>query len=259
MKRNVYLTVLMLLIVASVTSHASGQTTSVQLVKYAEDGSAMNETTVTYDWMEANLPVHGDGITHYYHQGPVFSEDKWDRNETTNFKDKGAVKGTDIRDLCDMVGGASPDDEVMICASDGYHVEFGYANVYDPDPGQGPIVLCWYDSEKGYPPDYFNGMCIVFLADDHVFGNWDMHEYLPEQSQHFFGDLSPSTNGLSVKWVSGIQVYTGGYAGDHGGPAKSLSTSTATTTPEPDSAPGFETVFAIAGLLLVAAILRRRK
>ena len=257
MKRNVYLTALLLLIVASVTSPAAGQTTSVHLVKYAEDGSVMNETTVTYKWMETNLPVHGDGIAHYYHQGPVFGEDKWDRNETTNFKDKGAVKGTNIRDLCDLVGGASPDDEVMIRASDGYHVEFGYANVYEPDPGQGRIVLCWYDSEKGYPPDYFNGMCIVFLADDHVFGNWDMHEYLPEQSQHFFGDLNPSTNGLSVKWVDEIRVYTGGYAGDHGGPAKSLSTSTA--TPESDSVSGFEAVSVIAGLLLVAAILRRRK
>jgi len=255
MKRNVYLTVLLLLIVASVTSHAAGQTTSVHLVKYAEDGSVMNETTVTYEWMEANLPVHGDGITHYHHQGPVFSEDKWDPDETANFKDKGAVKGTNIRDLCDLVGGASPDDEVMIRAADGYHLEFGYANVYEPYPGQGRIVLCWYDSEKGYPPDYFNGMCVVFLADDHVFGNWDMHEYLPEQSQHFFGDLNPSTNGLSVKWVREIGVYTGGYTGDHGGPAKSLPPSTA--TPESDSVSGFETVSAIAGLLLVAAILRR--
>ena len=60
MKRNVYLTVLMLLIVASVTSHAAGQTTSVHLVKYAEDGSVMNETIVTYEWMEANLP---EGLT----------------------------------------------------------------------------------------------------------------------------------------------------------------------------------------------------
>jgi len=76
MKRNAYLTILLLLIFASVTFHAAGQTTSVHLVKYAEDGSVMNETTVTYEWMEANLPVHGDGITHYYHQGPVFSEDK---------------------------------------------------------------------------------------------------------------------------------------------------------------------------------------
>jgi hypothetical protein len=84
-----------------------------------------------------------------------------------------------------------------------------------------------------------------------------MHEYLPEQSQHFFGDLNPSTNGLSVKWVRGIRVYMGGYAGDHGGPAKSLSTSTA--TPESESVSGFEAVSVIAGLLLVAAILRRRK
>ena len=30
------------------------------------------ETTKTYQWLEANLPVLGDGTTHYYHQGPVF-------------------------------------------------------------------------------------------------------------------------------------------------------------------------------------------
>jgi hypothetical protein len=129
------------------TSHAAGQTTSVHLVKYAEDGSVLNETTVTYQWMEANLPVHGDGTTHYYHQGPVFEGDKWDMNETTNFKDKGVVKGTNIRDLCDLVGGISPGDEVMIHASDGYHVEFGYTNVYEPPQRQGPIVLCWYEGE----------------------------------------------------------------------------------------------------------------
>jgi hypothetical protein len=43
--------------------------------------------------MEANLPVQGDGATHYYHQGPVFEGDKWDPEETANLKDKGAVMG----------------------------------------------------------------------------------------------------------------------------------------------------------------------
>ena len=245
------------------TSHAAEPTTSVHLVLYAEDGSVLNETTVTQAWMEANLPVHGDGITHYYHQGPVFEGDKWDRNETANFKDKGAVKGTDIRDLCDLVGGALPGDDVMIHAIDGYSMEFCYKNVYSPQQRQGPIVLCWYDGETGYPPDYFAGLCIVFFADDHVFGNWDMHECLPEKSQHFFGDLSPSTSGLSVKWVDEIGIYAGGYTGARGGPAKSMPASAptpaATPVPESGSAPGLVAASTISGLLLAGCIARSRR
>ena len=45
-------------------------TTAIHVVKYAKDGTTViNETTVTYQWIEANLPVQGDGKTHYYHQG----------------------------------------------------------------------------------------------------------------------------------------------------------------------------------------------
>ena len=107
-----------------------GATTEVHLVKYAEDGSTvLEEKTVSYEWLENNLPVQGDGVTHYYHQGPVFEGDRWDPEETTNLKDKGAVKGTDIKDLCELVGGMSPGDEVMIHAPDGYHTEYGYTNV----------------------------------------------------------------------------------------------------------------------------------
>ncbi len=255
------ISLLLLLVCATCPVHAD-PTTEVHVIKYAEDGTILNETTVSYQWMEENLPVYGDGVAHYYHQGPVFEGEKWDKNETKNLKDKGAVKGTDVKDLCDLVGGMSPGDEVMIHASDGYHVEFGYANVYEPQPGQGPIVLCWYCGEdtevgerqgEGYPPEYFTGMRLVFFADDHVFGIWDMHEYLPEKCQHFYGDMYPSTNGLSVKWVDEIRIYTGGYTGDAGGPAKSMP------TPVSSPMPGFEAVFAIAGLLLATYALGRRR
>lgn len=120
---------------------AAGPTTNITVTKIAADtGDVIAEKTVDYLWMQANLPVQGDGVTHYYHQGPVFSDDKevaWDRNETTNFKDHGgAVMGTDIADLCELVGGAAPGgDEIMVKAGDGYHVEFPYENVCTPpDP-----------------------------------------------------------------------------------------------------------------------------
>ena len=267
-QKIVYGILLFLLLVFATCLVQAAPTTEVHVILYTGAGTALDETTVTYQWLAQNLPVYGDGVTHYYHQGPVFEGDKWDKNETTNFKDRGAVKGTNIKDLCDLVGGMSPDDVVMVRAPDGYHVEFGYTNVYEPQPRQGPIVLCWYNGEdtevgerqgKGYPPDYYTGMRLVFFADNssnpegkHIFGNWDMRECLPENSQHFFGDMYPSTGGLSVKWIDEIRIYRGGYTGEEGGPAKSMS------TPTSSPVPGFELVVAIAGLMLAFYALRRR-
>ena len=60
-----------------------GRTTQLHIVKYANDGTTiLNETTKTYQWLEANLPVLGDGTTHYYSQGPTFNNsDLWDDEE----------------------------------------------------------------------------------------------------------------------------------------------------------------------------------
>jgi hypothetical protein len=232
----------MVLLFGLMNAVSAAPSASVHVVKYAADGTTvLNETTVTYHWMEANLPVQGDGMTHYYHQGPVFVDDKegqWDVNETTNFKDEGAVKGTDVRDLCNLVGGMNAGDEVMIKAPDGYHVEFGYENVYRPQPRQGPMVVCWYNGEEtrvgerqgvGYPPAYFTGMRLVFFADTsvnqdgkHVFGNNDMRNVMPPATIHLFDELYPSTSGYTVKWIDEVKIYTGGYHGTKGALAKSL-------------------------------------
>ena len=216
-----------------VNAVGAAPTTTVHVVKYAADGtSVLNETTVDYFWMEANLPVKGDGKTHYFHQGPVFVEDKegqWDANETTNFKDLGAVKGTAVRDLTDLLGGLAPEDEVMVKSGDGYHVEFPYGNIYKPDPRQGAITVAWFNGEEssvgerqgtGYPPGYHVGMRLVFFADNsinqegkHVFGNTDMREVMPAETIHLFDNLYPSTGGYTVKWVDEIRIYPGGYNG----------------------------------------------
>ncbi|HAU31562.1 MAG TPA: hypothetical protein DCW46_04720 [Desulfotomaculum sp.] len=56
----------------------------------------------------------GDGTTHYYHQGPVFIDDadeeteqalRWNQEENTNVreKDMGALKGANLKDLCDLI------------------------------------------------------------------------------------------------------------------------------------------------------------
>jgi hypothetical protein len=140
-------------------------------------------------------------------------------------KDKGGVMGTDIKDLCDMVGDMQPGDEVVVCSIDGYQVRFSYENIYQPLDRQGPIVLCWYKAEDagtnydfGYPGNdaYSSALQLVFMAKTQnpegkfVFGNMDMKICLPEEKyQHFYEGL-PSTNGLSAKWVSEVRVYTGG-------------------------------------------------
>jgi hypothetical protein len=203
---------------------ASNATSSVHIVKYDEDGTVLAETTKTYEWLRDNLPHQGDGVTHYYHQGPIFEGDMWDPSETENLKDKGAVMGTAVKDLCDLVGGMSPENEIMMLAVDGYHEEFAYENIYEPLDEQGVITLCWYSGEdalfgerygEGYPGNYYTAMQIVFLAGTtnadgkYVFGNSDMKVCLPnEKYQHFYEGL-PSTNGLSGKWIKEVAIYTG--------------------------------------------------
>ena len=210
---------------------AAGATTSLHIIKYDYDGvTVLNEKTVSYEWMEKNLPVQGDGVVHFYHQGPIFEGDMWDPLETQNLKDKGALMGTALEDLCELVGGMAPRDEVMVCAVDGYRVKFAYTNVYIPPARQGAIVLCWYRGEdigediyngSGYPGNdaYSSAIQLVFMAKTpnsegkFVFGNDDMRICLPqEEYQHFYEGL-PSTNGLSVKWASEVRVYTGGASG----------------------------------------------
>ena len=138
---------------------ASAATTEVHIVKYAADNmTVLSEKTVTYQWMEANLPVMGDGITHYYHQGPVFVDDadpvrkeqlRWNAAENTNVqeKDMGAVKGTNLKDLCDLAGGMAPGDVVKIKAIDGFTKTFSYENVYVRLINQvgSPVFCCGLD------------------------------------------------------------------------------------------------------------------
>jgi hypothetical protein len=200
----------------------------VQVVKMGPDGTTvLNETTVTFQWMEANLPVLGDGTTVYYHQGPVFVDDpdpareqelRWNPAEDTNVQEKemGAVKGTDLKELCELVGGMGQVELVRVRAEDGFSKDFAYRNVYSPPSRQGPIVLTWWKADEGYVPDYREGMRIIFFADTsgnpwgiHAFGNQDWHDSAEERFWYFYrqGDEQyPTTTGLTVKYVSRITI-----------------------------------------------------
>ncbi|MDD2666837.1 MAG: dockerin type I repeat-containing protein [Methanocellales archaeon] len=218
-------------------------TTEVHVVKYASDETTiLNETNVTYQWMRDNLPIMDEGnlygttYTHHYFQGPTFDlGNLWDPPESVNVdsRDYGAVAGTDVKDLCELVGGMSPGDRVKIKSPDGFYKWFDYAVAYNDhgnetlDSRQGPMVLAWYNGEEsitgehqgvGYPDTgYTVGMRLHFFADTstnpwgyHAFGLWDMHECMDEQYWHYYydGTLWPSSSGLSVKWVGSILIYS---------------------------------------------------
>ena len=71
-QRDVTLRIVVItILLAMLSAPAIAASTQLHIVKYAGDGSTiLNETTVDFQWMETNLPVYGNGVTHYYMQGP---------------------------------------------------------------------------------------------------------------------------------------------------------------------------------------------
>ena len=207
------LALLFSIVPGAISVGAVGGTTSLTITKYDFDGITVLDTvTMNVTQMETGFDVQGDGSTHYYMQGPTFDEGNlWDLNETENLKDKGALKGTDLADLCGLVG-MNPTDDVEVQAVDPFSKTFYYDDVYDPEEEQGKLVVCWW-RDGDYVPTYADGMQLVFFAEttngagQYVFGNWDMHETLPEDCWHYF-DIYPSSTGLSVKNIAEINVYT---------------------------------------------------
>jgi len=242
--RILFLSLVFCCAIFSLNAAVSAATTQVHIVKYAADNrTVINETTVTYQWMEANLPVMGDGKTHYYHQGPVFVDDadpareeelRWNTAEDKNVqeKDMGAVKGTDLKDLCELVGGMAPGDMVKIKADDGFTKTFAYENVYTPTARQGPMVITWYHNTEGYVPRYRTGMRLIFFADNatnpwgiHAFGNYDWQQSAAPEYWYYYRqgeEKYPTTTGLSVQDVSDVLIYSPSTA--RGEPARTATT-----------------------------------
>jgi len=225
-------------LVAVVPQSAVAATTELTVTKYAYDGTTvLAQETLDYQWLKDNISVMGDGTTHYYHQGPVFLDDpdeeneqvlRWNQAEDTNWdtKDMGAVKGTDVKDLCELVGGMAEGDTLEIKASDGFNKTFAYENVYDYSSREGPMVICWY-RDGNYPDTgYTEGMRLVWFAeatykegptsiealpsgDYHVFGNYDWFLAAdPEYWYYYYnsGEMYPTTTGLSVREVSELNI-----------------------------------------------------
>jgi PKD repeat protein len=193
---------------------------TITIIKYASDEvTIINQTTVDHVWMEANLPVIGDGVTIYKYQGVTFDPvDLWDPTENKGMtppKIANAIKGTRVSDLCDLVGGMAPGTEVTFVATDGWETTLPYDAIY-PDPHVyshlGDTVIAWY-ADGNYVPQYGDGPRLFFAPEDHVTGQWNMHEGLAEQYWHYYYDSGSATNypsvaGLSAKYVSTIRIYS---------------------------------------------------
>ena len=100
MEKKKFWAIMLILIAVLVftTTPVAAATTSLTITKLASDGTTVLDTrTVDYTSMMNNLPLMGDGTTHYYHQGPVYLDDedpvteqllRWNPEEDTNV-DKG--------------------------------------------------------------------------------------------------------------------------------------------------------------------------
>ncbi|HIH02396.1 MAG TPA: DUF4430 domain-containing protein, partial [Methanoregulaceae archaeon] len=213
---------LFLLLVLLVAAPAAAQTTQVQVIRYASDGTTVaDQETVDVAWMESNLPVFGDGATPYLFQGPLTeitdytNTAKWNPAEDNNVgKVNETIRGTYLTDLCNLVGGMQPGGEVKVVASDGFAKTFAYDNVYSPQPRQGPMVLAWWTAREGY--GFQDGIRLFFGADNstnpwglHVFGNQDMKETFDEKYWGWYGgkDALPSAAQLSNKWLAKIEIF----------------------------------------------------
>ena len=183
--------------------------TPLTIVKYADDGvTEIENVTVTWEWMADNLDVYGDGETEYNFEGLCFGDDPWDEDETYpgGFKITEKMKGTSISDLCDLAGGVTPGTEEKFIATDGWISKLPSSVICEPADCVGEPVLAWYSADwGGAMPAYSDGFRVFFATDDHIFGQWDMHEGIPSEYWHYNSGL-PSCAGLSAKIVTRIEL-----------------------------------------------------
>lgn len=210
---------------------AADPTTEVTITKLAsDDQTVIDQRTVSWEWMRDNLPVLGDGETMYYTQGPIFEDawdevhpgepyDAWNPTEDVNieYKDHGEFMGTDVKDLCELVGGADPDEMVEIKARDGLTKKWPAEYIYTPNPKQGPMGIAWHHGkDTGTVEENFReGMRLYFFVETTnndgmlVWGNWDMHESWDEEYWYYFEKPTlPSASGVSVQIVSDITIHS---------------------------------------------------
>ncbi len=189
---------------------------SIHIIRYASDGvTVVEETTKTITWMEENLDViGGDNGIRLRFQGPTFvPDDIWNPAEDINLgKVDDVVRGTSIKDLCDLVGGVPEGGEVKLLAADKYEAKLNYTNLYAPLDRQGEALVAWWTERDGYVPDYRAGPRLFFNTSDGIFGADDMRVCLAEPYWHYYWDSGiqyPSAAGVSNQKIATIEIHPG--------------------------------------------------
>ena len=189
--------------------------------------------------MDSSFPIIGQTGQAEPHQLGQTQREKWDRVWNTTLsqyvqkeecnvlrKNLGKLKGTDIKDLCGLVGGIPSGQKVRITAVDNAYKDLPYSAIYTPNPHLGPYVLSRWSVDAGESgetsgytgPDFTTGMRTTFFADasrnpwgKNMTGLGDMYEGLPSSYYYYFvsGGISyPSLGGYTLKYVRWIDVYS---------------------------------------------------
>ena len=87
--------------------------------------------------------------------------------------------GSDLKDLCNLVGGMSPSDRyVKLLAPDNFNQKFAYSSIYSPTARAGPIIIAWYKDglyvNGSVDANYTSGMRNVNFADTTT-NPWGLH------------------------------------------------------------------------------------
>ena len=184
----------------------------------------------------------GDGVTHIYLQGPVFAGDEdpskyWDPTESINVleKDMGAVRGTTVKTLAQIVGGIPPGSSVQIVSTDGWRKTFSSSYILDPPSRMGAMFLAWEKNGVKVSEGYNDGPRLLWWPDtsvnpwgNHIFGVADMKATMYESEWYYYEGTYPTTTGISAQKVSKINIYIGGQI---------TPTRTPTPTPTPTQTP----------------------
>ena len=127
------------------------------------------------------------------------------QNRFGNWRGLGTYKGVELSALADLVGGMEPGDVMTLTASDGYHLNLSYYQVYAEGECleiQGPMVLA-YQFNGTECPGWEDGPMVAALAPDQAFSNIDFNSTCAKDPE-FLG--STSAGSLWVRNVERIQI-----------------------------------------------------
>lgn len=113
------------------------------------------------------------------------------QNSFGNVRGQGTYSGVRISDLIELVGGMEEQDRVVVNATDGYEVTYGYQKVYPEGSNldlQGDMILA-FEYNGTTVPDWEDGYRVIFVPEDGYYDNSDAEATTSEEL--FGGSAGP--------------------------------------------------------------------